>query len=223
MEFPEPVISMAIEPKSKGDREKLAMALSALSEEDPTFRVSTNEETGQTIIAGMGELHLEILHDRMKREFSVEANVGKPQVSYKETITIPGSSQTKFVKQSGGRGQYAHVELEIEPNEKGKGNEVVSKIVGGVIPREYIPADIKGIEEGLATGVLAGYNLVDVNVDIVFGSYHDVDSSEMAFKICGSMASERSCAQVQADHSRTDHESRCDDSRSYIWEMSSAT
>lgn len=188
MEFPEPVISMAIEPKSKGDREKLAMALSALSTEDPTFRVSTNEETGQTIIAGMGELHLEILHDRMKREFSVEANVGRPQVSYKETITIPGSSQTKFVKQSGGRGQYAHVELEIKPNEKGKGNEVVSKIVGGVIPREYIPAVIKGIEEGLTTGVLAGYNLVDVIVEIVFGSYHEVDSNEMAFKICGSMA-----------------------------------
>lgn len=188
MEFPEPVISMAIEPKSKGDREKLAMALGALSMEDPTFRVTTNEETGQTIIAGMGELHLEILHDRMKREFSVEANVGKPQVSYKETITIPASCQTKFVKQSGGRGQYAHVDLEIEPNEAGKGNEVVSKIVGGVIPKEYIPAVIKGIEEGLATGVLAGYNLVDVKVAIVFGSYHDVDSNEMAFKICGSMA-----------------------------------
>lgn len=188
MEFPEPVISMAIEPKSKADREKLAMALSALSTEDPTFRVFTNEETGQTIIAGMGELHLEILHDRMKREFSVEANVGKPQVSYKETITMPGNCQTKFVKQSGGRGQYAHVELEIEPNEKGKGNEVVSKIVGGVIPREYIPAVIKGIEEGLTTGVLAGYSLVDVKVAIVFGSYHEVDSNEMAFKICGSMA-----------------------------------
>lgn len=188
MEFPEPVINMAIEPKSKGDREKLAMALSSLSIEDPTFRVSTNEETGQTIIAGMGELHLEILHDRMKREFNVEANVGKPQVAYKETITIPGGSQTKFVKQSGGRGQYAHVELEVRPNEKGKGNEVVSKIVGGVIPREYITPTIKGIEEGLATGVLAGYNMVDVCVDIVFGSYHDVDSSEMAFKICGSMA-----------------------------------
>lgn len=188
MEFPEPVISMAIEPKSKGDREKLAQALSSLSQEDPTFRVSTNEETGQTIIAGMGELHLEILHDRMKREFGVEANVGKPQVSYKETITTPSASQMKFVKQSGGRGQYAHVEIEIEPNEKGKGNEVVSKIVGGVIPREYIPAVIKGIEEGLLTGVLAGYGLVDVKVAIVFGSYHDVDSNEMAFKICGSMA-----------------------------------
>lgn len=188
MEFPEPVISMAIEPKSKADREKLAMALGALSEEDPTFRVSSNEETGQTIIAGMGELHLEILHDRMKREFSVEANVGKPQVAYKETITAPAKTQTKLVKQSGGRGQYAHVELEIEPNEKGKGNEVVSKIVGGVIPREFIPAIIKGIEEGLTTGVLAGYSLVDVKVAIVYGSYHEVDSNEMAFKICGSMA-----------------------------------
>lgn len=188
MEFPEPVISMAIEPKSKGDREKLATALGSLSEEDPTFRVFTNEETGQTIIAGMGELHLEILHDRMKREFGVEANVGKPQVAYKETITIPGGSQTKFVKQSGGRGQYAHVELEIEPNETGKGNEIINKIVGGVIPREYIPAVIKGVEEGLATGVLAGYSLVDTKISIVYGSYHDVDSSEMAFKICGSMA-----------------------------------
>lgn len=188
MEFPEPVISMAIEPKSKADREKLSMALSALSEEDPTFRVSTNEETGQTIIAGMGELHLEILHDRMKREFGVEANVGKPQVSYKETITAPASSQMKYVKQSGGRGQYAHVEIDIRPNEKGKGIEINNKIVGGVIPREYIPAVIKGIEEGILTGVLAGYSLVDVSVDIVFGSYHDVDSNEMAFKICGSMA-----------------------------------
>ncbi|GAB5411095.1 MAG: elongation factor G [Chlamydiales bacterium] len=188
MEFPEPVISMAIEPKSKADREKLSMALTSLSEEDPTFRVSTNEETGQTIIAGMGELHLEILKDRMMREFSVEANVGAPQVSYKETITAPGKANTKFAKQSGGRGQYAHVCLEIEPNEPGKGNEVISKIVGGVIPKEYIPSTIKGVEEGLANGVLAGFNLVDVKVAIVFGSYHEVDSSEMAFKICGSMA-----------------------------------
>ncbi len=188
MDFPEPVISMAIEPKSKADREKLSLALGALSEEDPTFRVSTNEETGQTIIAGMGELHLEILRDRMFREFSVEANVGKPEVSYKETITVPGKNETKYVKQSGGRGQYAHVCLEIEPNESGKGNEVVSKIVGGVIPKEYIPAVIKGVEEGLATGVLAGYGLVDVKVAITFGSYHEVDSNEMAFKICGSMA-----------------------------------
>jgi elongation factor G len=188
MDFPEPVISMAIEPKSKADREKLSQALSSLSEEDPTFRVTTNEETGQTIISGMGELHLEILHDRMKREFSVEANVGKPQVSYKETISSASNSKMKYVKQTGGRGQYAHVEVEIEPNEKGKGNEVVNKIVGGVIPKEYIPAVIAGIEEGLATGVLAGYNLVDVKVQIVFGSYHEVDSSEIAFKICGSMA-----------------------------------
>ncbi len=188
MDFPEPVISLAIEPKSKADREKLSLALSSLAEEDPTFRVSTNEETGQTIIAGMGELHLEILCDRMRREFSVEANVGKPEVSYKETITTPSKTDMKYVKQSGGRGQYAHVTVEIEPNESGKGNEVVSKIVGGVIPKEYIPAVIKGIEEGLATGVLAGYALVDVKVAIVFGSYHEVDSNEMAFKICGSMA-----------------------------------
>ena len=197
MEFPEPVIDMAIEPKSKADREKLANALGALSEEDPTFRVSTNEETGQTIISGMGELHLDILRDRMIREFKVEANVGKPQVSYKETITTPSSSETKFVKQSGGRGQYAHVNLEIEPNEPGKGNEVVSKIVGGTIPKEYIPAVIKGIEEGLTTGVLAGYNLVDVKVAIVFGSYHEVDSNEMAFKICGSMAVKDACRRAK--------------------------
>lgn len=188
MDFPEPVISMAIEPKSKADREKLAQALSALSDEDPTFRVQTNVETGQTIISGMGELHLEILKDRMLREFKVDANVGKPQVSYKETITKPGKQETKFVKQSGGRGQYAHVVLDLEPNEPGKGNEIVSKIVGGTIPKEYINPTIKGIEEGLATGVLAGYNLVDTKVFIVYGSYHEVDSSEMAFKICGSMA-----------------------------------
>lgn len=188
MEFPEPVIEMAIEPKSKADREKLAMALSSLSEEDPTFRVFTNEDTGQTIISGMGELHLDILRDRMLREFKVDANVGKPQVSYKETITTPSSTETKYVKQTGGRGQYAHVCLEITPNEAGKGNEVVSKIVGGVIPKEYIPAVIKGVEEGLTTGVLAGYSLVDVKVAITYGSYHEVDSNEMAFKICASMA-----------------------------------
>ena len=188
MEFPEPVISMAIEPKSKVDREKLSAALMALAEEDPTFRVTSNLETGQTIISGMGELHLEILKDRMLREFSVDANVGKPQVAYKETITIPGGTETKFIKQSGGRGQYAHVVIEVEPNEAGKGNEITSKIVGGAIPKEYIPATIKGIEEGLTTGVLAGFSLVDIKVKIVFGSYHEVDSSEMAFKICGSMA-----------------------------------
>ncbi len=188
MNFPAPVISMAIEPKSKADREKLSMALSSLSEEDPTFRVATNEETGQTIIMGMGELHLDIIRDRMQREFGVEANVGKPEVSYKETITAPGKSETKYVKQSGGRGQYAHVCLDIEPNESGKGNEILNKVVGGVIPKEYIPACIKGIEEGLTTGVLAGYPLVDLKISIVFGSYHDVDSNEMAFKICASMA-----------------------------------
>jgi elongation factor G len=188
MNFPDPVISMAIEPKSKADREKLAKALGALSEEDPTFRVMTNEETGQTIIMGMGELHLEILRDRMFREFAVEANVGKPEVSYKETITAPSTSETKYIKQSGGRGQYAHVCLEIEPNEAGKGNEIVSKVVGGVIPKEYIPAIIKGIEEGLTTGVLAGYPLIDMKIAITYGSYHEVDSNEMAFKICGSMA-----------------------------------
>lgn len=193
MEFPEPVISMAIEPKSKADREKLAQALGALSEEDPTFRVNTDHETGQTIIAGMGELHLDIIRDRMIREFKVDAEVGKPQVAYKETITRPCSAKTKFVKQSGGRGQYAHVELEVEPNERGKGVEVVSKIVGGSIPKEYIQPTIKGIEEGLASGILAGCSMVDIKVAIVFGSYHEVDSSEMAFKICGSMAVKEAC------------------------------
>ncbi len=188
MNFPAPVISMAIEPKSKADREKLSMALSAMAEEDPTFRVNTNEETGQTIIMGMGELHLEIIRDRMFREFSVDANVGKPEVSYKETITTPGSTETKYVKQSGGRGQYAHVCLEIEPNETGKGNVIESKIVGGVIPKEYIPACIKGIEDGLSSGVLAGYPLIDIKVAITYGSYHEVDSNEMAFRICASMA-----------------------------------
>ncbi len=193
MEFPEPVISMAIEPKSKPDREKLSTALGALSEEDPTFRVSSNEETGQTIISGMGELHLDVLRDRMIREFKVEANVGAPEVSYREAITKASKHEEKYVKQSGGRGQYAHVVIEIEPNEPGKGNEVVSKIVGGVIPKEYIPACIKGIHEGLDSGVLAGYPIVDVKVSIVFGSYHDVDSSEMAFKICSSMAIREAC------------------------------
>jgi elongation factor G len=188
MEFPEPVISMAIEPKSKADREKLSIALGSLSEEDPTFRVQTNEETGQTIISGMGELHLDILRDRMFREFAVEANVGKPEVAYKETITAASSTETKYIKQSGGRGQYAHVCLEIEPNEVGKGNEIVSKIVGGAIPKEYINPVIKGIEEGILTGILAGYPIVDIKVAITYGSYHEVDSSEMAFKICGSMA-----------------------------------
>jgi len=188
MNFPEPVISMAIEPKSKPDREKLSIALTALSEEDPTFKVTTDEETGQTIIAGMGELHLDVLRDRMIREFKVEANVGAPEVSYREAITDSTKHENKYVKQSGGRGQYAHVVIEIEPNEVGKGNEIVSKIVGGSIPKEYIPACVKGIQEALNTGVLAGYPVVDTKVSIVFGSYHEVDSSEMAFKICASMA-----------------------------------
>lgn len=193
MEFPEPVIQMAIEPNSKGDREKLAVALAAFAEEDPTFKVFSNEETGQTIIAGMGELHLEILIDRMFREFKVQATVGKPQVAYKETIRASQKHQTKYVKQSGGKGQYADVVIEMEPNEAGKGNEIVSKIVGGVIPKEYIPAVIKGLEDGLKTGVVANYPLIDVKVAIVFGSYHDVDSSEMAFRIAGSMCA-KECA-----------------------------
>jgi elongation factor G len=199
MVFPEPVISMAIEPKSKNDREKLAGALSALSEEDPTFRVSTNEETGQTIIAGMGELHLDVLRDRMIREFQVEANVGAPEVSYREAITQSAKHEHKYIKQSGGRGQYAHVVLEVEPNEIGKGNIIESKIVGGVIPKEFINPCIKGIQEAIQGGVLAGYPVVDVKVYIVFGSYHDVDSSEMAFKICSSMAFKeavRKCAPI---------------------------
>ncbi len=188
MNFPEPVISMAIEPKTKTDREKLSVALTSLSEEDPTFRVTTDEETGQTIIAGMGELHLDVLRDRMIREFKVEANVGAPEVSYREAITSSTKHENKYVKQSGGRGQYAHVVIEVEPNVTGKGNEIVSKVVGGSIPKEYIPACIKGITEALNSGVLAGYPLVDTKVSIIFGSYHEVDSSEMAFKICSSMA-----------------------------------
>ena len=179
---------MAIEPHSRGDSEKLAKALTELGEEDPTFRIKGDEETGETIISGMGELHLEILRERMLREFKVDARVGKPQVSYKETITISGEGEVKYVKQTGGRGQYAHVKLEIVPNQIGKGNEIINKIVGGAIPKEFIPATIKGIEEGLATGVVAGYQLVDTCVRIVYGSYHEVDSSEMAFKICAAMA-----------------------------------
>jgi elongation factor G len=197
MEFPEPVISMAIEPKTKGDREKLSQALGSLSEEDPTFRVSSNEETGQTIIAGMGELHLEILCDRMFREFGVQANVGKPEVSYKEGISGAGKEDCKYAKQSGGKGQYAHCVIEVEPNEQGKGNIIESKIVGGVIPKEFIKPLIAGITDGLTHGALAGYNTVDVKVSIVHGSYHDVDSSEMAFKICGSMAIKQAVRKCQ--------------------------
>ncbi len=188
MEFPDPVISVAIEPKTKADQEKMGVALSKLAAEDPSFRVHTDEETGQTIISGMGELHLEIIVDRMKREFKVEANVGKPQVAYRETIRKPVKAEGKFVRQSGGRGQYGHVWIELEPLEPGSGYEFVDKIVGGVVPREYIPAVDKGIQEAMENGVLAGYPVVDVRATLYDGSYHDVDSSEMAFKIAGSMA-----------------------------------
>ncbi|MCG1013261.1 elongation factor G [Tepidanaerobacter sp. GT38] len=188
MQFPEPVIRVAIEPKTKADQDKMGVALQKLAEEDPTFKAYTEQETGQTIIAGMGELHLEIIVDRMLREFKVEANVGKPQVAYKETIRKSVKSEGKFVRQSGGRGQYGHVWLEIEPLEPGKGYEFVNKIVGGVIPKEFIPAVDAGVREALTSGVLAGYPVVDVKVTLYDGSFHEVDSSEMAFKIAGSMA-----------------------------------
>ena len=188
MEFPEPVIKVAIEPKTKSGQEKMGIALAKLAEEDPTFRAYTDEETGQTIIAGMGELHLEIIVDRLLREFKVEANVGKPQVSYKETITKAESEDCKYARQSGGKGQYGHVKITIEPNEPGKGYEFINKVVGGAIPKEYIPAVDAGIQGAMQAGVLAGYNVVDVKVTLYDGSYHEVDSSEMAFKIAGSMA-----------------------------------
>ena len=187
MEFPEPVISVAVEPKTKADQEKMGVALSKLAQEDPSFRVHTDEESGQTIISGMGELHLDIIVDRMKREFNVEANVGAPQVAYRETIRKTVEQEGKFVRQSGGRGQYGHVFLRLEPREPGSGYEFVNEIVGGVIPREYIPAVDKGVQEQMQNGVLAGYPLEDVRVTLFDGSYHDVDSSEMAFKIAGSM------------------------------------
>jgi elongation factor G len=188
MEFPEPVIAVAIEPKTKADQEKMGEALAKLSEEDPTFKVSTNEETGQTIISGMGELHLEIIIDRMKREFRVVANVGKPQVAYKETIRKKVEQEGKFVRQSGGRGQFGHVWITVEPNEKGKGYEFENKIIGGSIPKEYINPVSEGIVEAMRNGVLAGYPVEDVKVTLFDGSYHEVDSSEMAFKIAGSIA-----------------------------------
>ena len=187
MEFPEPVIFVAIEPKTKADQEKMGMALSRLAQEDPSFRVRTDEESGQTIIGGMGELHLDIIVDRLKREFKVECGVGAPQVAYRETITKPVEAEGKFVRQSGGRGQFGHVWLRIEPQELGKGYEFVDEIVGGVVPREYIPAVDRGIQEQMANGVIAGYPIEDVKVTLYDGSYHDVDSSEMAFKIAGSM------------------------------------
>ncbi len=188
MEFPEPVISVAVEPKTKSDQEKMSIALQKLAQEDPSFRVRTDEESGQTIISGMGELHLDIIVDRMKREFSVEANVGAPQVSYRETIRRNVEQEGKFVRQSGGRGQYGHVYLKIEPQTPGDGFEFENKIVGGVIPKEYIPAVEKGVKEAIFNGVIAGYPVVDVKVTLYDGSFHDVDSSEMAFKIAGSMA-----------------------------------
>jgi elongation factor G len=188
MEFPEPVISVAVEPKTKGDQEKMGVALSKLAQEDPSFRVRSDEESGQTIISGMGELHLEIIVDRMKREFGVEANVGAPQVSYRETIRGKVEQETKFARQSGGRGQYGHVYLRLEPQEPGTGYQFVNEIVGGSVPKEYIPAVDKGIQEAMTNGILAGFPMVDIKATLYDGSYHEVDSSEMAFKIAGSMA-----------------------------------
>jgi elongation factor G len=197
MIFPAPVISVAVEPKTKSDQEKMGVALSKLAEEDPTFHVQTDEETGQTLIAGMGELHLEIIVDRMKREFKVEANVGKPQVAYRETIRNAVEQEGRYIKQTGGRGQYGHCWLKVEPQEAGKGFEFINKVVGGTIPREYIPAIGKGVEEALQTGVMAGYPIVDVKVTVFDGSYHDVDSSELAFKIAGSMAFKDACRKAK--------------------------
>lgn len=196
IEFPEPVIAIAIEPKTKSDQEKLGISLQKLASEDPSFRVKTDEETGQTIISGMGELHLEIIVDRLMREFKVDANVGKPQVAYRETVTKKVKVEGKFVRQSGGRGQYGHVWIEMEPQEPGKGYEFVDAIKGGVVPREYIPAVDKGIQEAMDTGVLAGFPCVDFKVALVDGSYHEVDSSEMAFKIAGSMAFKEAAAKA---------------------------
>ena len=193
MEFPEPVIRVAIEPKTKAGQEKMGIALMKLAEEDPTFKTYTDEETGQTIIAGMGELHLEIIVDRLLREYKVEANVGAPQVAYKETITKAVDQDTKYARQSGGKGQYGHVKIHVEPNESGKGYEFVNALVGGAIPKEYVPAIDAGIQGAMLSGVLAGYPVVDVKVTLYDGSYHEVDSSEMAFKIAGSMAFKEAC------------------------------
>lgn len=187
MEFPEPVIRVAIEPKTKASQDKMGMGLQKLAEEDPTFKTYTDEETGQTIIAGMGELHLEIIVDRLLREFKVEANVGNPQVAYKESIQASAEAEGKYVKQSGGRGQYGHCKLRVEPQEPGKGYEFVNAIVGGAIPKEYVNAVNNGVQEALESGILGGYEVLDVKVTCYDGSYHDVDSSEMAYKIAGSM------------------------------------
>src|SRR5438128_9150269 len=186
--FPEPVISMAVEPKTRADRDKMGEGLQRLAEEDPTFRCFTNKETGQLIIAGMGELHLEIIRDRLFREFKVDASAGAPQIAYRETITKPADGEGKFIRQSGGRGQYGNALVEIEPNEKGKGVEIENKIVGGAIPREYIPAVIDGIEEAIRGGVYAGYQVIDIKVQIVDGTFHEVDSNELAFKMAGIFA-----------------------------------
>ena len=198
MEFPEPVIRVAIEPKTKAGQEKMAIALAKLAEEDPTFRTYTDEETGQTIIAGMGELHLEIIVDRLLREFKVEANVGAPQVAYKETIRKAVDQDTKYARQSGGKGQYGHVKIHVEPNESGKGYEFINKVVGGAVPKEYIPAIDAGIQGAMLSGTVAGYPVVDVKVTLYDGSYHEVDSSEMAFKIAGSMAFKEACRKANA-------------------------
>ncbi len=196
MEFPEPVIRVAIEPKTKAGQEKMSVALAKLAEEDPTFKTYTDEDTGQTIIAGMGELHLEIIVDRLLREFKVEANVGKPQVSYKETITKPATVDTRFVRQTGGRGQFAHVKLTIEPNESGKGYEFIDDIHGGAIPKEYIPCVDQGIQGAMQAGILGGYEVVDIKATLIDGSFHEVDSSENAFRICGSMAFKEAMAKA---------------------------
>ena len=193
MEFPDPVISQAVEPKTKADQEKMGVALNKLAQEDPSFRVKTDEETGQTIISGMGELHLEILVDRMKREFKVEANVGAPQVAYRETIRKTVEQEGKYAKQSGGKGQYGHVWLRIEPQEPGKGYEFVNAIVGGAIPKEFIPGVDKGLRDAIKNGVMAGYPVVDIKITLFDGSYHDVDSSEIAFRVASSMAFKDGC------------------------------
>src|SRR5699024_9685652 len=199
MDFPEPVISVAIEPKTKADQDKMGIALGKLAEEDPTFKTETDEETGQTIISGMGELHLDVIVNRLKVEFKVEAPVGAPQVAYRETFRGSAEVEGKFIRQSGGRGQYGHVLVKFEPNDEGAGYEFENKIVGGVIPREYIPSVDSGIRESMENGVLAGYPLIDVKATLFDGSYHDVDSNEMAFKIAGSMAlkeAKRECRPV---------------------------
>ena len=209
MKFPKPVIDVAIEPKTKADQDKLGIALAKLSEEDPTFRVHSDEETGQTIISGMGELHLEIIVDRMMREFKVDANIGRPQVAYRETIRKRVEKvEGKFIRQSGGRGQYGHVVINMEPRSRAQGFVFEDKIVGGVIPREYIGPVEEGIKEALENGILAGYPMVDVKVELIYGSYHDVDSSEMAFKIAGSMAFKEAAKRAHPGAARADHERR---------------